>query len=723
MTTRTVLALASAALLVALVARGEAPVQAQNAPAPSRAEGRVTFTETIAPIVYDNCVSCHRPGEAAPFSLISYEDVRNRGALIASVTAARYMPPWQATHGFGEFEDERRLTDAQIQAIATWVKSGMPQGDPAQMPALPKFTSGWRLGTPDLVLEMPQEFEVPASGPDIFRNFVIPSSLLEDKWVRAVEFRPRARTVVHHALFAYVRGGAYASIDGADGQPGFRGLAPIGANPAISPAGPLGGWAVGASPRFLPEGLALPMGRGSDFVIQMHFHPSGKVEREKSTVGIYFADKVPERTLRTLMLPGLFGIGSLAEIPAGERNHVIERSATLPVDVRVYFANPHAHYLAKEFKATATMPDGSMKPLLWIQDWDFNWQDGYNYKEPLVLPKDTRIDVRITYDNSASNPRNPSNPPQRVWWGEQSTDEMGTIAFGLIPVRREDEAAWNQFAVTQQRGTLLGAAQNGTLQRVAQNLAPNLLAAAGAGGPGRGALAALLGRGAGARGGAATPPAPAARDGVAVVTGPPLEPHVMADLFNGFGGDNAALQRALNATVFTLTANPNHAQALAWHGAATLYYSSTTPDLSAAERIGLFQRATKEMDSAVGLAPDDLRVRMARGVVLRMLTPTMPRLANVPGLIENARVDYQRMFDLQQGQLEQLSTHARGELLQGLAELNSRQGKTADAEKYYGMMQSMLPGTDYASRAAAWMKTKQPLPQAQANCISCHNTQ
>ena len=491
-----VAAVAFAGLLVGVVSGGDAPVQAQNAPAANR----VTFSETIAPIVYDNCVSCHRPGEAAPFSLISYDDVRNRGKLIAAVTASRYMPPWQATHGFGEFQDERRLTDAQITAIGTWVKDGMPQGDPSKMPKLPQFTTGWRLGTPDLVLEMPQEFEVPATGPDIFRNFVIPSTLLEDKWVRAVEFRPRARAVVHHALLAYVRSGAYASIDGADGKPGFRGLAPIGANPNIAPAGPLGGWAVGASARFLPEGLALPMARNSDFVIQMHFHPSGKVEREKSTVGIYFAEKAPERTLRNLQVPGLFGIGSLAEIPAGERNHVIERSVTLPVDVRVYFANPHAHYLAKEFKATATLPDGSTTPLLWIQDWDFNWQDGYNYKQPVILPKDTRIDVRITYDNSASNPRNPSNPPQRVWWGEQSTDEMGTIGFGLIPVRREDEAAWNTFAMQQRNGTLIAAAANGTLQRVAESQGIDL------GRAGRG-LGQLLGRGRGR--GAAPAPAPA----------------------------------------------------------------------------------------------------------------------------------------------------------------------------------------------------------------------
>src|SRR5688572_3880203 len=705
----------AAVLVIGLLARGESPLQAQNAPALSRVEGRVTFTETIAPIVYDNCVSCHRPGEAAPFSLISYDDVRNRGQLIAAVTERRYMPPWQATHGYGEFEDERRLTDAQIQAIATWVKNGMPEGDRSKMPAMPKFTTGWRLGTPDLVLEMPKEFEVPAGGPDIFRNFVIPSGVLEDKWVRAVEFRPRARTVVHHALFAYVRAGAYSSIDGADGQPGFRGLAPIGANPAISPAGPLGGWAVGATPRFLPEGLALPMARGSDFVIQMHFHPTGKVEREKSTVGIYFADKAPDRMLRVLQLPGLFGIGQGIDIPAGEKNYVISRSATLPVDVRVFLTQPHAHYLGKEFKATATLPDGTERPLLWIQDWDFNWQDGYNYKQPVVLPKGTRIDVRITYDNSASNPRNPSNPPKRVWWGEESTDEMGSVSFGLIPVRKEDEPEWAQFAGQQLKGTLLAAGQNGTLQRLAASQSRGLLEAPGAA---RGALAALLGRG---RGAAAASDAPAASPAApSEPTGPSLPAQVMADLFSGIGGNAGALQRGLDFTVSVLAANPNHAQALAWHGAATLYYSATNADLSTLDRIGLFQRATKEMDSAVGIAPDDVRVRMARGAVLRLLTPTMPRLGNVPGLIENARADHQRIFDLQQGQLGTLSSHALGELLQGLAELNSRQGKTADAEKYYGMIQSMLKGTDYAARAAEWMKTKQPLPQAQTDCVGCH---
>src|SRR5262252_2746436 len=187
------------------------------------AADKVTFSETIAPIVYQNCVTCHRPGEAAPFALISYEDVKKRGALIASVTKSRYMPPWHAAHGFGEFDQERRLTDEQIAAIGEWVKAGMPQGDLAKMPKLPQFTEGWHLGKPDWVLEMPAGFDIPASGPDIYRNFVIPTGLAEDKWVRAVEFRPSARKVVHHVLYAWVGGGSLKRQDGADGKPGFGG--------------------------------------------------------------------------------------------------------------------------------------------------------------------------------------------------------------------------------------------------------------------------------------------------------------------------------------------------------------------------------------------------------------------------------------------------------------------------------------------------------------------
>src|SRR4029434_7579923 len=248
--------------------------------APPPASSTVTFTEAIAPIVYANCVTCHRPGEAAPFSLISYEDVAKRGQLIARVTASRYMPPWHGETDFGEFIGERRLTEAQIATIAAWVKQGMPRGDERRMPKLPAFTAeGWQLGKPDLVLEMPAGFDVRASGPDVFRNFVIPTRLTEDKWVRGIEYRPGARKVVHHAIFAAVTGGSLAAVDGADGRPGFGGMGTVGVlNGAGQGSQGLGGWAVGATPQLMPSGIATRLPKGSDFLLQVHFHPSGKPE-------------------------------------------------------------------------------------------------------------------------------------------------------------------------------------------------------------------------------------------------------------------------------------------------------------------------------------------------------------------------------------------------------------------------------------------------------------
>jgi len=427
---------------------------------------KMTFTETIAPILYQNCVTCHRPGEAAPFSLISYDDARKRGALIATVTKSRYMPPWHAAHGFGEFEGERRLSDAQIIAIGDWVRQGMPQGDISKMPKLPQFEEGWHLGKPDLILEMPVAFNLPASGPDVFRNFVIPTGLTKDKWVRAVEFRPSARKVVHHVLFAYAAGGSMAKIDGADGKPGFGGMGSVGVSPNQGDSsGGLGGWAVGATPVTLPAGLARPLPKGSDFLLQMHFHLTGKPETEKSMVGIYFADKAPEHKMMSVGLPALFGFGAGIDIPAGEKNFTIQDSFVLPVDARVYSATAHAHYVGKEMKLTATLPDGAVTPLIWIPDWDFAWQDPYVYKDAVSLPKGTRIDATLKYDNSADNPRNPSNPPKRVWWGEESFDEMGSVGLTLVAAHTEDEAALQQAVLARTRSAIQKGVADGTAKR------------------------------------------------------------------------------------------------------------------------------------------------------------------------------------------------------------------------------------------------------------------
>jgi hypothetical protein len=425
-----------------------------------------TFTETIAPILYANCVTCHRAGEAAPFSLITYEDVTKRAKLIAEVTESKYMPPWHAAHGYGEFVGERRLTEAQIATIGRWVKDGMPRGDDSKMPKLPAFPAdGWRLGQPDLILEMPAGFDLPAKGPDVFRNFVIPTKLTEDKWVRGVEFRPSARKVVHHAIFAQVAGGSLAARDGADGRPGFGGMGSVGVVNNRGDSGTLGGWAVGATPTMFPQGIAARLPKGSDFLLQMHFHLSGKPETEKSLIGIYFAEKAPDKNLFTVELPALFGIGAGIDIPPGETKYTIQDSFTLPGDVSVYSAIAHAHYLAKEMKATATLPDGSTKPMIWIPDWDFNWQDSYVYKQPVALPKGTRLDVTLTYDNSADNPRNPISPPKRAQWGEQSFDEMGTVGFGFEVLNKADVVAFQQALAARAKAAIAAGGKDGTVGR------------------------------------------------------------------------------------------------------------------------------------------------------------------------------------------------------------------------------------------------------------------
>ena len=452
------------ALILALTAAATISAASQRPPA-QNTEKRPTFSETIAPILYNNCVTCHRPGEAAPFSLIAYEDVAKRAKLIAKVTGSRYMPPWHAAHGFGDFADERRLSDEQIAVIGEWVKLGMPRGDLAKMPKLPQFPDGWQLGKPDLILEMPASFTVPADGPDIYRNFVIPTGLIEDKWIRAVEFRPSARKVVHHALFAYIRGGAMSGHVSPDGQPGFRGGMPVALIPGFAPAGELGGWAVGTTARFLPEGLARPIAKGSDFILQVHFHPTGKEETEKSVVGLYFADSAPERRLLTPGIPGFFGLLAGIDIPPGEKAFTINGTYTAKVDLRVVSVSAHAHYLGKEIKATATKPDGSIERLLWIKDWDFNWQDRYDYKTPVFLPKGTRIDVTISYDNSADNPRNPCNPPRRVKWGIQSTDEMGSVGFLMVAASKEDEEAMRQQGGAMLKAALKQAAQSDAVKQ------------------------------------------------------------------------------------------------------------------------------------------------------------------------------------------------------------------------------------------------------------------
>jgi mono/diheme cytochrome c family protein len=412
-----------------------------------KAAGALTFSKDIAPIIFDKCASCHRPGAVAPFSLLSYQDVRKRAKQIAYITEKRIMPPWKADQGHYEFKDDRRLTGEQIGVIKRWVDEGAAEGDPKDAPSPPAYIEGWQLGKPDLIVQMSGAYSVPAGGPDIYRNFALPLGLTEDKWVRAIEFRPGARSVVHHSLFFFDATGSARKQDEEDPLPGYsgrmgglaRGSSGIGnlrgaSDNRSAPVGSLGGWAVGAQARALPEGLAWYLPKGADLILSTHFHPSGKPEKEISTVGIYFADKAPTKKFTGIQLPPLFGVFEGIDIPPGAKEYTIEDSFVLPIDVKAFGVSAHAHYLGKQMKLTAQLPGGQIKTLLWISDWDFAWQDQYQFKEFVLLPKGTRLSVKITYDNSSDNPRNPASPPKRVSWGEGSNDEMGSMSLQVVAV-------------------------------------------------------------------------------------------------------------------------------------------------------------------------------------------------------------------------------------------------------------------------------------------------
>ncbi len=434
----------------------------------ARAEGR-TYNKDVAPILWKNCAGCHRPGEVGPFSLLTYQDAAKRADFLKDVTESRQMPPWKPEPGFGSFHDERRLSDAEIKTIAEWSKAGAPEGDPKDLPSPPQFPEGWQLGTPDLILKPTEAYKILADGPDVYRCFVIPIPIDTDKTVAAIEFRPGNRKVVHHALLYLDSTGAARRKDASDPGPGYLSFG----GPGIVPTGGLGGWAPGAVPRMLPDGIGKMLRKGSDLVLQVHYHPDGKPESDQSVVGIHFT-KTPARTI----VGGIAVRSRNLDIPAGEgRHHVTARSAPLPADAKAIGIAPHMHYIGKEMKVVAELPDGKTTPLIWIKDWDFNWQGQYQYQTPVPLPKGTVIKLDAYYDNTADNPRNPSDPPKRVGWGEQTTDEMCLLGVQVITDKPAD-----LFKIMAMRGNGLGSALMGGPGSPAGAGRPGMLKGAGGAG-------------------------------------------------------------------------------------------------------------------------------------------------------------------------------------------------------------------------------------------------
>jgi Flp pilus assembly protein TadD len=397
----------------------------------------ITWSHDIAPVLYKNCASCHHPGGAGPFSLITYADAKRWGSQVVTVTQSRYMPPWLPELGYGDFADNRRLGEGDLALIKTWVTQGMTEGNPADAPAKPNFDSQWQLGKPDLVLKVSQPFTLAAGGTDVFRNFVLPYTLKEGHYIRAMEILPGAAQVVHHANVLIDRTGSYRRQHPSDWQAGIPGMEILlDAGNTFDPDSHFLFWKPDTPALIEPEGMPWRIDPGNDLILNIHLKPSGKAETINAQIGLYFTDKPPTKQPMLLQLDR----DDALDIPAGDKAFIVEDELTLPVDVEVLGIYPHAHYLGKDMQGWATLPDGKKKWLVWIRDWDIDRQSVYRYKQPVMLPKGSVLLMRYTYDNSTANIRNPHSPPVRVHAGNRSEDEMAHMWLQVLPVHTSQSA-------------------------------------------------------------------------------------------------------------------------------------------------------------------------------------------------------------------------------------------------------------------------------------------
>jgi hypothetical protein len=399
----------------------------------------VTWSEHVAPIVFNHCTSCHRPGEIAPFSLTNYAEAYNWANMMQYVTEIRYMPPWKADPNFGvEYLGENFLTDDKIATIKAWVDGGAPQGDPALEPPLPVFPTGSQVGTPDLTLSFTQSYVHKGTGQDEYRYFVLPTELTQNKNLVALEMRPGNTKIVHHALFWADTSNTAEALDAQTPEYGFVGGQGQGGGQAnFGPQLPT--YVPGAKPNVYTNGMAQRIYAGSDLVMQVHYAPTPTDEVDSSTINLFFADQPVTRFVRShIMLPPSLINGPFVMEP----NTVKEFHGVfkMPLAVSLLGTMPHCHLLGKNWRVFAVTPQNDTIPLIHIEDWDFNWQGTYHFRKLKVLPKDSEVHAFATYDNTSDNPFNPNFPPQTVTWGEGTTDEMYYLPLLWLPYLAGDEA-------------------------------------------------------------------------------------------------------------------------------------------------------------------------------------------------------------------------------------------------------------------------------------------
>lgn len=410
-----------------------------------------TYYKDVEPLVRKYCIACHHPGEVAPFSLLKFEDVKKRARQIADVTSAKVMPPWKAIRGYGKFIDgQQPLAEYEIDVFQRWAKGGAAEGaNPSSAPSIAAESAAaqsWDLGTPDLIVTMPQTYTIPADGGDIYQCFVVPLNLSEDKYIAGIEYRPGNRKVVHHALFSKDASGEAIRKDQADPAVGFRTL-DAGTGLRVGYDGVIGLWTPGLVPRRLPDDVGVKLEKDSVLVIQNHYHPTGKIESDKSTLALYFT-KAPPRQLAHYKTLYKFNF----TIPPGEKHYLITNSEVQNEPCGVLAIMPHMHFLGDEMRVSLKNPKGETNPMVWVKDWEFKWQTQYFYAKPLGIAENSVIKIDAWFDNSQGNPKNPNNPPVLVREGRNSTDEMASIVLLVV---EEERAHWSRYAALLAMGLVV----------------------------------------------------------------------------------------------------------------------------------------------------------------------------------------------------------------------------------------------------------------------------
>jgi len=385
----------------------------------------VTFSQHVAPLLQQHCQECHRPGGGAPFTLDAYGHVYRRRHKILESVEKRRMPPWKAVAGYGDLAGERRMSDGEIATLARWVAAGAPEGDARDLPPPRAFAAASAVDAADLVLRPDQAFTVAGRGGDVYRCFSIPTSFPEDRYFTTAVVVPGNSKIVHHMLAMVDPTGVSAgrTTDGV-GRDGERGY-PCFGGPGFRIDGYLGGWAPGARPWELPDGVGMLLPKGARVGFQLHYHNAQLSPQTDLTELRLKAATGPVRKRLHFMRVGRFNLS----IPAGNPRYEIEAGSFVHRRMQLIAIHPHMHMLGREMKVWARMKDESITPLIHIADWDFNWQGFYWFRTPVTLPVASWIELTAAWDNSAENPRNPNKPPRDVSWGERTVDEMGHAAI------------------------------------------------------------------------------------------------------------------------------------------------------------------------------------------------------------------------------------------------------------------------------------------------------